>query len=116
MVTATIEMTERQREIFDFIKDKIVNRGYEPTVREIGKAFGIGSPNGVMAHLKALEKKGFITRDEKLSRSIRIVGGGGAMGMLELLTSENCDGSEITIGPGRYRLTYLRPATNEEMQ
>ena len=51
------QLTERQREIYDFIKSKIESRGYGPTVREIGLAFEIRSPNGVMCHLKALEKK-----------------------------------------------------------
>src|SRR6266481_1573274 len=56
-------LTERQREIYDFIRDKIEGRGYGPTVREIGLGFDIKSPNGVMCHLKALEKKGLIIRE-----------------------------------------------------
>ncbi|MFN0055143.1 MAG: transcriptional repressor LexA [Planctomycetales bacterium] len=65
-------LTPRQRAIYDFIKDKIVNRGYGPTVREIGSGFKIKSPNGVMCHLKALEKKGLITREAHMSRAIQI--------------------------------------------
>lgn len=65
-------LTARQREIYDFLKDKIVNRGYGPTVREIGAQFGIRSPNGVMCHLKALEKKGLITRESHMSRAIQL--------------------------------------------
>lgn len=65
-------LTTRQRAIYDFIKDKIVNRGYGPTVREIGSAFKIKSPNGVMCHLKALEKKGLITRESHMSRAIQL--------------------------------------------
>ena len=49
-----------------------VNRGYGPTVREIGDKFRISSPNGVMCHLKALEKKGLITREPNMSRAIQI--------------------------------------------
>ena len=60
------QLTERQREIYDFIRDKIESRGYGPTVREIGEGFDIKSPNGVMCHLKALEKKGLIKREELL--------------------------------------------------
>jgi len=52
------KLTDRQREIYEFIRKKIESRGYGPTVREIGENFGIKSPNGVMCHLKALEKKG----------------------------------------------------------
>lgn len=65
-------LTARQREIYEFLKDKIVNRGYGPTVREIGARFGIRSPNGVMCHLKALEKKGLITRESHMSRAIQL--------------------------------------------
>lgn len=65
-------LTQRQKEIFEFIRDKIVNRGYGPTVREIGLQFGIRSPNGVMCHLKALEKKGLITRESHMSRAIQL--------------------------------------------
>jgi len=65
-------LTPRQREIYDFLKDKIVNRGYGPTVREIGAHFDIKSPNGVMCHLKALEKKGLITRESHMSRAIQL--------------------------------------------
>lgn len=63
-------LTKRQQEIYDFLKDQILNRGYAPTVREIGDHFGIKSPNGVMCHLKALEKKGLITRESNMSRAI----------------------------------------------
>ncbi|TWT87426.1 LexA repressor [Pseudobythopirellula maris] len=66
------QLTKRQREVLDFIQDKIENRGYGPTVREIGDHFGIASPNGVMCHLKALEKKGLITREPNMSRAIQL--------------------------------------------
>ena len=65
-------LTSRQKEIYEFLKDKIRNRGYGPTVREIGSQFGIRSPNGVMCHLKALEKKGLITRESHMSRAIQL--------------------------------------------
>lgn len=66
------QMTERQRKVYEFIRDKIRNRGYGPTVREIGENFGIRSPNGVMCHLKALEKKGVIVRERNMSRAIQL--------------------------------------------
>lgn len=65
-------LTRRQREIYEFLKDKIITRGYGPTVREIGSQFGIRSPNGVMCHLKALEKKGLISRESHMSRAIQL--------------------------------------------
>jgi repressor LexA len=65
--------TERQLEIYAFIRDKIHSRGFGPTVREIGQAFKIRSPNGVVCHLKALERKGLITRGKNMSRAIELV-------------------------------------------
>lgn len=65
--------TERQLEIYAFIRDKIHSRGFGPTVREIGSAFKIRSPNGVVCHLKALERKGLITRGKNMSRAIELV-------------------------------------------
>ncbi len=65
-------LTKRQKDVYEFIRDKIRNRGYGPTVREIGDAFGIRSPNGVMCHLKAIEKKGLITREKNMSRAINL--------------------------------------------
>ncbi len=67
------QLTQRQREIYDFIRDKIESRGYGPTVREIGTGFNIKSPNGVMCHLKALEKKGLIIREGFSARAIQLV-------------------------------------------
>src|ERR1700692_507576 len=67
------QLTERQTEIYHFIRQKIELRGYGPTVREIGLGFGIKSPNGVMCHLKALEKKGLIIREGFSARAIQLV-------------------------------------------
>jgi repressor LexA len=65
-------LTERQQKVYEFIRDKIRNRGYGPTVREIAAKFDIQSPNGVVCHLKALEKKGLITRVPNRSRAIEL--------------------------------------------
>lgn len=67
-----VSLTKRQREIYEFLRDKIINRGYGPTVREIGQQFDIRSPNGVMCHLKALERKGLISREQNMSRAIQL--------------------------------------------
>ncbi len=66
-------LTSRQREIYIFIRSKIQGRGYGPTVREIGNQFDIKSPNGVMCHLKALQKKGLINREPNMSRAIQLL-------------------------------------------
>jgi len=66
-------LTSRQRDIYRFIREKIQSRGYGPTVREIGSHFEIKSPNGVMCHLKALQKKGLIHREANMSRAIQLL-------------------------------------------
>lgn len=66
------QLTKRQRLVYEFVRDKIRGRGYGPTVREIGEHFEISSPNGVMCHLKAIEKKGLIHRSPNKSRAIEL--------------------------------------------
>lgn len=66
------QLTQRQRLVYEFIRERILHRGYGPTVREIGDQFGISSPNGVMCHLRALEKKGLIRRSPNKSRAIEL--------------------------------------------
>ena len=66
------ELTPRRREILDFISETIQERGYPPTVREIGAEIGLKSSSSVHYHLKTLEKKGFITRDGSLTRALRV--------------------------------------------
>ncbi|MBR0191161.1 MAG: hypothetical protein IJQ31_03745 [Thermoguttaceae bacterium] len=65
-----ISLTVRQREVLEFIRKCFRKRGYGPTVRELAKGIGIHSPNGVMGHLDALQRKGYIKRQANLSRSI----------------------------------------------
>ncbi|MEM9364966.1 MAG: transcriptional repressor LexA [Planctomycetota bacterium] len=74
------ELTDRQQEVYDLIRTLIYDRGYGPTVREIGEQFGIKSPNGVMCHLRALERKGLITRKANKSRAIELTGSAKAGG------------------------------------
>jgi len=68
------QLTDRQKDVYELIRSLIQDRGYGPTVREIGENFGIKSPNGVMCHLRALEKKGLIVRKANKSRAIELVG------------------------------------------
>ena len=69
------QLTDRQQTVYDMIRSLILKRGYGPTVREIGEHFGIKSPNGVMCHLRALERKGLITRSPNKSRAIELAEG-----------------------------------------
>ena len=64
-------LTQRQQMVLDFIKQSIVDRGYPPTLREIGARMGIRSTNGVNDHLRALERKGYLTREDMKSRALR---------------------------------------------
>lgn len=64
-------LTQRQKQILDFISDSVKRNGYPPTIREIGDEMDIRSTNGVNDHLKALERKGFLTRDDLKSRAMR---------------------------------------------
>ena len=66
-------LTERQRQILEFITRRIEEQGYPPTIREIGEQMGIKSTNGVNDHLKALERKGFLKREGLKSRALRPV-------------------------------------------
>lgn len=67
-----IRLTERQKNVYELIRETMIERGYGPTVREIGDHFGIKSPNGVMCHLRALERKGLIKRRPNKSRAIEL--------------------------------------------
>lgn len=64
------EITDRQKEILSFIQKTTEERGFPPTIREIGEEMDIRSTNGVNDHLKALERKGYLTRGEQQSRSL----------------------------------------------
>ncbi len=64
-------LTHRQQQVLDFIRESITDRGYPPTLREIGAHMGIRSTNGVNDHLRALERKGYLTREDMKSRALR---------------------------------------------
>lgn len=65
-------LTDKQKEIFNVIKDSILNKGYPPSVREIGELVGLKSTSSVHAHLNSLEKKGYIRKDPTKPRTIEI--------------------------------------------
>jgi repressor LexA len=84
-----LDLTKRQKEIFDFIRRYAAKTGYPPTVREIGKAVGLHSSSTVHAHLANLEKIGLLRRDPTKPRAIELLfdrarktilpGGGGGL-------------------------------------
>jgi repressor LexA len=68
-----LDLTKRQKEIFDFIRKYAAKTGYPPTVREIGKAVGLHSSSTVHAHLANLEKIGLLKRDPSKPRAIELL-------------------------------------------
>src|SRR4029077_1839387 len=72
-------LTQRQQMVLDFIRQSIHDRGYPPTLREIGARMGIRSTNGVNDHLRALERKGYLTREDMKSLPLRPPRLGGAV-------------------------------------
>ena len=66
-------LTKRQEQTLDFIRRSIEERGYPPTLREIGEYMGIRSTNGVNDHLRALERKGYLRREDMKSRALKLV-------------------------------------------
>ena len=65
------KLTHRQEMVLQYIQSSITERGYPPTLREIGNFMGIRSTNGVNDHLRALERKGYLTREDMKSRALR---------------------------------------------
>src|SRR6476469_9301036 len=72
-------LTDRQPQVLEYIRSSISNRGYPPTLREIGAHMGIRSTNGVNDHLRALERKGYLTREDMKSRALRPTAFGNSM-------------------------------------
>jgi len=70
------ELTDRQREILNVITETVGNRGYPPSVREIGDAVGLSSPSTVHSHLSALERSGYLRRDPSKPRAIEVIDDG----------------------------------------
>jgi repressor LexA len=68
------KLSDRQREIITFIREFSSEKGYPPTIREIGQRAGISSTSVVNYNLNKLEKDGYLTRDLKVSRGVRLVG------------------------------------------
>jgi repressor LexA len=70
-------LTPRQEKALRFVRDFLRRRGYAPSVREVAAALRIGTPKGAADHLKALERKGYLVRDARRSRALRVVDAAG---------------------------------------
>ncbi|MFD0872523.1 LexA repressor [Chlamydia abortus] len=78
------KLSNRQQAILEFIKNEVRDKGYPPSVREIGEAVGLASSSTVHGHLERLEKKGLIRRDPTKPRAIEILDGDGTGGILPM--------------------------------
>ena len=67
------ELTARQQEILNYIKKEVHQKGYPPSVREIGEAVGLSSSSSVHAHLEKLEDMGYLRRDPTKPRAIEVL-------------------------------------------
>lgn len=67
-------LTKRQQQVYDFILSEINQKGYPPSVREIGQALGLSSSSTVQSHLSALGRKGYIRRDPTKPRALEVLG------------------------------------------
>ncbi|HIY33498.1 MAG TPA: transcriptional repressor LexA [Candidatus Eubacterium faecigallinarum] len=79
------KLNDKQKEIFEYIKEIISQRGIAPSVREIGSAVGLSSTSSVQYNLNALEEAGYITRESNLKRTIRICGSAATVNHIPLL-------------------------------
>jgi repressor LexA len=90
----TDRLSERQLQVLGFIRDTVAERGYPPSVREIGEALGLSSPSTVHSHLSSLVKSGLLRRDPSKPRAIEVLdparhqGGAGASGRSRSVTRE----------------------------
>ncbi|HAN30012.1 MAG TPA: repressor LexA [Myxococcales bacterium] len=73
MAKSSVDLTARQRNILDYLVEHVNEHGYPPSMREIGQFFGIRSTNGVSDHLRALERKGYISRSAQKGRGIQLL-------------------------------------------
>lgn len=67
------ELSERQRQVLVYIRQTVAERGYPPSVREIGQAIGLSSPSTVHSHLASLAKAGYLRRDSSKPRAIEVL-------------------------------------------
>jgi len=97
-------LTPRQQAILDYIRQSIRERGYPPTLREIGAVMGIRSTNGVSDHLRAIERKGHLHREDMKSRAMVPVDGPGSVAPRVVRSPDDEDPSSFDAPEREYRL------------
>ncbi|QTM99499.1 transcriptional repressor LexA [Sediminibacillus dalangtanensis] len=99
------KLSKRQQAILEYIKEQVLDKGYPPSVREIGEAVGLASSSTVHGHLSRLEKKGFIRRDPTKPRAIEV---------LSLEEANEIPAGEATFAPVIGKVTAGIPITAVE--
>ncbi|WP_407271492.1 transcriptional repressor LexA [Radiobacillus sp. PE A8.2] len=99
------KLSNRQQAILEYIKEQVVDKGYPPSVREIGEAVGLASSSTVHGHLSRLEKKGYIRRDPTKPRAIEV---------LNLEGTDSIPKGEATFAPVIGKVTAGLPITAVE--
>ena len=92
-------LTHRQRRVLAAIQECVEQRGYPPSMREIGQAVGLTSPSSVAHQVKTLEKLGYLRKDPRRPRTLEVVSPASARGTI--------DGFEATAADGRPRPRYV---------
>ncbi|WP_309118482.1 transcriptional repressor LexA [Paenibacillus sp.] len=92
------KLSNRQQAILEFIRSEVREKGYPPSVREIGEAVGLASSSTVHGHLDRLEKKGFIRRDPTKPRAIELLGDEDERQMVRLAVSRVPLVGKVTAG------------------
>ncbi len=106
-------LTDRQHQVLQYIRESIQERGYPPTLREIGAHMGIRSTNGVNDHLRALERKGYLTREDMKSRALRPVDLGD-VGGAEHTPANDASADDLVSVPLLGRIAAGQPILAEE--
>lgn len=94
----TSKLSARQQAILDFIRSEVREKGYPPSVREIGEAVGLASSSTVHGHLDRLEKKGYIRRDPTKPRAIELLGDEEERSMVRLAVAKVPVVGKVTAG------------------
>ena len=106
------DLTSRQQMVLDVIRLSINERGYPPTLREIGLKLGIRSTNGVNDHLTCLERKGYLQRQDMKSRALRLteLGGGSQCNGQEACNCARSQALRLRVVELEERLVFIRSA------
>ena len=100
------KISDKQKEILEFIKSEILNRGYPPSVRDICEGVHLKSTSSVHAHLETLERKGYIRRDPAKNRAIEIIDDSFGLQrreMVNVTTGWPCSSRRADTRSGKYR-------------